>query len=360
MTRTLVLFALLTAACGATTNPGSHALVLPQWQQAPPLVIAFVGDTNGHRIVTPDTPETNEDPLEPVGVLLGSGDLFVFNLEGVLDSGLFLPGSCAALPQQSLIPSPVRAVEFYARAPVNVATLANNHLMDCGLGGIEETRLALAARGIDFLGAGLNTEDASRPLRLEVNAVRIGMAAFLAMEQSASLAGETSPGAAPWSSVTSPEAIEALAASEDLVVVALHLHLAQGWTETTAPAHLAIAEQALQAGAHIFVGHGPHAPQGIVARNGGLAFLSLGNFLFDPGYVMPEIAHRSLVALVAVYPERIVAALVPLQLDGRGRPVPASAAQGDLTLRSIANLSASFGTTVAIREGVGYVEVARE
>src|SRR5438477_558599 len=64
------------------------------------------------------------------------------------------------------------------RANINVLTLANNHLLDCGRSGVLETLDALGRAGLAPLGAGANEEQAHRPVVREAGRWRIGLLGY--------------------------------------------------------------------------------------------------------------------------------------------------------------------------------------
>jgi len=303
---------------------------------APLLTIAAVGDTFGMNVPP-------GDPLGPARDLLRDADLFVFNHEGVIRT---TPGSCEGIPRQSVLVSGPDVAAFLAPARRNVATLANNHVFDCGERGIAETRAALADRGIDSTGTG-----AGDALLVRVGDRRVAVLARLA--------GLDVAGAAAWDADRDPALIADLAAGNDLVVVALHLHLVPSWTDETAAEHVAVVGAALDAGADLVIGHGSHAPQGVMVRGGGIGLLSLGNFLFRPDYEMPGKAHRSVVAEVAVHGDRTDLTLHPFRLDAAGRPGVPAPEDARKILRRIADLSRDLGTSLEIRDGAARLSAPR-
>ena len=320
--------------------------------------IAAVGDTNGYNILLGS--QDGEDPLQEVRDQLEEQDIFIFNFEGVLLSQEPTPGTCHKFPQQSLFYSPPQIADFLHPTQLTIATLANNHILDCGCYGIQETVHELASRGILTVGAGENSEQACQPLRLPVNGVELAVVAYLAMEPDWFSAGSEQAGAASWDECAGEQQLAELKAEVDIVVVALHLHLGAGWTEQTPPDHIALVQRVLAAGADIVLAHGPHVPQGILQSNGGVALLSLGNFLFRPDYQMPEKAHRSIMAKVSISSDSITIALLPLRLDYSGRPQVPPSLDASQTLRDIATLSAALGTTVEIRGDIGYTTIKRQ
>ena len=327
---------------------------LPDRDEASLLTIAAVGDTYAHAELF-----DGRDPLEGIRDLLHEQDLFIFNMEGVLLSDDPPPGACRKFPNQSLFRSPSSIADFLHPTRRTIATLGNNHILDCGALGIRETLRELAGRGILTVGAGENADSACRPLTLEANGIRLAIMSCLSMNPNPFSAGPDRAGAASWEVCSTESSIARMAINADLVIAVLHLHLGQGWTDRTPSEHIALAQRALDAGADIVIAHGPHVPQGILVGQGGVAFLSLGNFLFRPDRTMPPQAHDSLMAKVRILPDRLEVRLLPLILDMRGKPVVPTEQEAMWMLRHLADLSAQLGTKIQIGDRMGRITVDR-
>jgi len=355
-TKPLLIIAAALLLLGYTFPPRDCASC-PAPHQPLSVTIAAVGDTNGYNILQGG--EDQEDPLQEVRGLLGEQDVFIFNFEGILLSEEPPPGTCRRFPGQSLFYSLSPIADFLHPTQLTIATLANNHILDCGSQGIKETVHELASRGILTVGAGENSEQACKPVRLQVNGVGLAIVAYLAMEPDWFYARSDQPGAASWDECVGERQLAELKAEGNIVVVALHLHLGPGWAEWPSSDHVSLVKRVLAAGADVVIAHGPHVPQGILQSNGGIALLSLGNFLFRPDYPMPEKAHRSMLAKVTISPDSLTLAVLPLRLDDSGRPRVPSSQEASQILRDIASLSAALGTYVEIRGDIGYVTVQR-
>jgi len=188
----------------------------------------------------------------------------------------------------------------------------------------------------------------------------------------------------------------------DLTLVTIHAH--EGTTDRLVPAQFLVtfAHAMVDAGADLFVGHGPHVLRGVEMYKGKPILYSLGDFIFqnetllrlpsdnyEPYDLGPD-AHvadfndrrydndKSGFPADRMIWEAIVAvprfdgrtlrelALHPITLGFgqgrtvRGRPQLAEGELGKKILGDIERLSKAFGTTITTREGVGYVETARE
>ncbi len=321
------------------------------------LTIAAVGDTNGYNLLRgrPDS----EDPLFGVRDLLRQQDVLIFNYEGAIVSKPPAPGTCQKFPRQSMFYSLPWVTDFLHPTQLVVATLANNHVLDCGPEGIEDTIREFSRRRIFTVGAGRNADDACKPVRLRVDGIRLAVVAYLAMEPDRFSAKSGRAGTASWEECGGERQLAELVAAGDFVVVALHLHVARGWKEETPTDNVDWVRRVLTAGADVVIGHGPHVPHGILVSDGRVGLLSLGNFLFRPDYRMPEPAHRSVLARLTISSDSLGVALMPLRLDDSGRPGIPRPEEATQILQGIATLSTALGTSVEIRGDLGHVTVQR-
>ncbi len=74
-----------------------------------------------------------------------------------------------------VLASPVSFAAELPRMGVTVAAIANNHILGHGRPGVEDTMAACAAVGVHTLGFGENRRDASEPLFIEKDGVKIGI-----------------------------------------------------------------------------------------------------------------------------------------------------------------------------------------
>jgi len=182
-------------------------------------------------------------------------------------------------------------------------------------------------------------------------------------------------------------------------MVSIHAHEQGGERWLPADFLPTFAHAVIDAGADIMVGHGPHLLRGLEFYKGKPIFYSLGNFIFEhetlermaaddydtlkrdptwtPGQVLHDL-HRNLEQSFPAddrYWESVLPicafegdqvreiTLYPLTLGfqrpvwERGIPRLASGEQADATLRRFADLSAPFGTDIAIADGVGHVRI---
>jgi poly-gamma-glutamate capsule biosynthesis protein CapA/YwtB (metallophosphatase superfamily) len=185
----------------------------------------------------------------------------------------------------------------------------------------------------------------------------------------------------------------------DFTIVTIHAHEHAGTRDSTPEFLTLFARAMIEAGADVFVGHGPHALRGIEIYQGKPILYSLGDFIFQnetlarlpsenyERYDLDENAHIAdfndarysddtegfpaipeiweAVVAVPLFRNRELAelALYPISLgygeprQVRGRPVMAESELGEKIIGDLQRLSEPFGTTIQMRRGVGYVQL---
>jgi hypothetical protein len=165
------------------------------------------------------------------------------------------------------------------RAGINVVTLANNHLVDCGREGVLETLKALAVAGVTPLGAGANEQSAHEPVIREAGGLRIGLLGYYWNRRCAATAKV--PGSAMGVFEELETDIRKLRSRVDRVVVTFHW--GRPYKPDPSPRARAKALFAIDCGAHAVVGHHPHIIQPFEVYRRCPIFYSIGNFAFGSG-----------------------------------------------------------------------------
>jgi len=103
---------------------------------------------------------------------------------------------------------------------INAVTLANNHLLDYGEKGLCDTLNTLQSQNISFVGGGKNIAEASKPLFIENNNLRIAVINFC--ENEWSIATNDCGGANPLDIVDNTNQIKEAKQKADFVIVIAH------------------------------------------------------------------------------------------------------------------------------------------
>ena len=235
-----------------------------------------------------------EHPVECYGEtldVLKSADLRIVNLECAIDS---TSGKPAIKSGPHLCAEP-RHLPCLQAGGFEVAALANNHIFDYGVDGFQNTRKTLDKLGMRYFGAGMDDEEAWKPLVCDVNGLRVGLVGFTeGHDLTAAAPGK--PGVARWNVARAREAIREAKKNSDVVIVIPHggIEFAAHPSKYCIDAYHELAEERPDA----IVAHHPHVPQGIEIRNGVPIFYSLGNFLFHHMTPLHYRRHGYLVELV--------------------------------------------------------------
>ena len=161
---------------------------------------------------------------------------------------------------------PSGAAFALSAAGLRAVGLANNHSLDCGPGGVEDTRQALATAGVRAIGPTLQAES------FDLSGYRL---AVIALDDVSAPVDPSAAGAA----------VRQAAMQADLVIVLAHWGMEYQAGPT--PAQQALAKALASAGAGVIIGAHPHVLQPLawLPRPGradrALVAYSLGNALFD-------------------------------------------------------------------------------
>ncbi|MBA4017464.1 MAG: hypothetical protein C0483_09850 [Pirellula sp.] len=168
-------------------------------------------------------------------------------------------------------------------------SLANNHTLDHGIEGLDDTRAALVAAGADLFGAGENLADAARPLlqKFRVGDKSITLAIFGTFEYRQDYdedyhfyAGAERAGCAPVDLAAVRVAVAKLRRETPQAYVVYFVHWGGNY-EWKNDEQTKTARALREAGVDLIVGHGAHLLQEVEHDERGWIFYSVGNFLFN-------------------------------------------------------------------------------
>jgi poly-gamma-glutamate synthesis protein (capsule biosynthesis protein) len=186
--------------------------------------------------------------------------------------------------------------------------------------------------------------------------------------------------------------------NSDFLIATIHAHDPDNWSEEPADFLPKLAHAAIDAGADVFIGHGPHRLRAIEIYQGKPIFYSLGNFFFDLLGLEPipvelwEVLKADPNALTEnelmvkflkawfdapVWYQSVIAVsrfehgqvaevrLYPVDLGltagnvNQGIPRLASPALAKTILEELQRLSKPYGTSIAIENGVGIIRLRK-
>lgn len=171
-------------------------------------------------------------------------------------------------------PETIQALKF---AGFNLLTLANNHIMDYGFRGLEDTINLCEKNQIDYCGAGSNYLEASKILYKIVKQKKVAFICLAENEFSTTVSDV--PGANPLDPVSNYYMIKEARDNADFVFVIVH-----GGHEMysfPSPRMKQTYRFFIDTGADAVIGHHPHYISGYERYKDGVIFYSLGNFIFE-------------------------------------------------------------------------------
>lgn len=343
----------------------------------PDVTLLLAGDTNL---------QFRKDPagaFRHVLPLFRAADVRFVNLEGPLAGPSEDPAAPDIPHKAGWRHSEPRMVRGLVAAGIDAVGCANN--VTYPPAAMLRSFAILDEAGIRHAGGGRTADEAHAPVLLERKGVHFGFLAYTSVFWPVGhAAGAGTPGVAtikahtayqpnsrlhempggPPAVVTWPDAQELAVMAEDVrrlrtrtSIVVLSCHWGVSGSTETCEYQRAIGRAAVEAGADVVIGHGPHLLQGIEVFDGPRGprpvFYSLGNFAFD----WTTMRGRSLDGLLvrcSVRDGRLgEVAFVPARRDSGNDPVPLDLAGSDgrAVLEQVGTLSARYGTKFSVCDG---------
>jgi len=243
---------------------------------------------------------------------LRSADLALANLENpVLEDAVWHPDGVT-------FHGDLRLLGVLEGFGVDGVTLANNHVLDAGPEGLEETIGHLDERSIRHAGAGTNLAAARKAMVFDLDGVTVGVLSYQNVPgYEWSWATEDAPGTAPLVAGVVRRDVERLRGRVDVVVVSPHW--GREYTATPEPGQVRLARAAADAGADLVVGHHAHWVKGMEVCGDAPVFYGTGNFIFDQDF--SEETSVGLFAEATLLGDRVVQArAVPFVILEKGQP----------------------------------------
>lgn len=212
-------------------------------------------------------------PFIKTAELTSGADITFGNLETPIISGK------AVNPSEMVFRADPRSVVGLKYAGFDVLSLANNHIMNFGKKGLEETVKELDEAGIKHAGAGIGENNISQGAVMTVKGVRF---LFLAFTYNTDIRKD-SKGVEYGVSNMDREKMQSAVkkAKEEADVVIVSMHAGTEYKTKSGAFQQDFAHSAIDAGADLVIGHHPHVAQEVEKYNGKYIIYSLGNFVFD-------------------------------------------------------------------------------
>ena len=285
-------------------------------------------------------------PFDGVEKVFKTKDILFGNLETALSHQGEKTKKAVAL---SSFPENVR---YLKDVDFDVLNIANNHILDCGTEGFDETLATLEKNGLNFIGAN-NDESTSNHLLLEKNGIKFGFLGYATgrFKVPSGICINKLEGKKILTDIKS------IKDECDFIVISLH------WgTENVfypSPKQMDFAHNLIDNGATLILGHHPHVVQGIEEYKDGLIAYSLGNFQFSP-LLSKSKTNSSIIFSIEVDRNGIKGyEIIPVEIDNDFVPKPAKGQKKDEILKFVCEISNKIGSD-KISEKWWYEEIAEE
>jgi hypothetical protein len=317
--------------------------------EPPPSVIA-VGDIMLGGRAKKAVAEFGPDyPFDGVLPLLKTASIVLGNLEGPFAE------KSRRLQRNFSYRVNVSLASSLSRAGINVVTLANNHLMDCGRSGVLETLDALSNANVFALGAGINERKAHEPVIFQVHGMRIGLLGYYWNRRTAATSDRA--GSAMDLSEVLQTDIRALCKLTDRVVVTFHWGVPYEREPSTEDRGK--AQFTIDCGADAVVGHHPHIVQPFEIYRGCPIFYSVGNFAFGSGNSHAE----GLLVGLRFEDTKTVVNVYPLYVKNRDprvnyQPKILAGKAAERVLTEMMDISGDNASFMELQNGRGHIELS--
>lgn len=194
----------------------------------------------------------------------------ILNLEGPItnDESHKIKKRGPNLKQKSTI------IEVLKKLQVIGVCLSNNHIMDYGKIGLEDTIRFLDANNIAHVGAGRNIEEACKPMRITENGKIINIFNYGWNVEETIYANKNEAGCAPRQEEI---ILSNILLNKDEKNIAI-MHWGFEYNKYPMPYDISLAHKMVDAGYDLIIGHHPHVIQPMEQYREKEIFYSIGNF----------------------------------------------------------------------------------
>ena len=213
-------------------------------------------------------------PLQSVKRHFEESDFVIINLEGPL-----FKSNVPRKDSSAIFNNPPEIVKYFKEFSRPIFVLGNNHIMDYGVKGLNDTLDFLRQNDVSCIGAGLNEEEANRELIFTVKNKSIAFLSLTADDQDVSsiIAYNKQAGCASYTNIDLiTERIRALKKKADFICTIMHW--GPEYFQYPSIQQQSLAHKLIDAGVNLIIGHHPHVVQGIENYSKSLIVYSLGNF----------------------------------------------------------------------------------
>ncbi|MFW6366181.1 MAG: CapA family protein [Spirochaetota bacterium] len=240
---------------------------------------------------------------------------------------------------------------------LDVVTLGNNHMLDFGTTGMNDTIAFLGKHNIRHTGAGMSEAEARTPAVIE-RGVRMVFLSYCECPLQDFYASGSKPGIAEIVRKSIIADVKKHKKRNTLVFVNLHWGIE--YTERPRPDQIQTARMIIDAGADAIIGHHPHIPQSVEVYRGKPVFYLLGNVI--GGYYNPNCRPNMLVR--CTYRGTTLQSVEIFPIEGLNQimhcqPYLLTGKKADNAIRHFSDISSEFGTVILSKSGRGVLMLAQ-
>jgi poly-gamma-glutamate synthesis protein (capsule biosynthesis protein) len=222
-------------------------------------------------------------------------DVRVINLEtSITSDGEFAPGKAV---HYRMSPDNIGCL---TAARVDACGLANNHVLDFGMRGLDDTLAALTQAGLRWAGAGRDTDEAARPTALHLPGDRRVVFLSGGMESSGLprpwAAGTERPGVSFVPDLSNRAAAATAARACELKrpgdIAVVSLHWGSNWGYQLSAAQVRFARRMIDSGVDVVFGHSSHHPRPLEVYRRKLILYGCGDAINDYEGIRGHEAYR--------------------------------------------------------------------
>lgn len=203
------------------------------------------------------------------------------------------------------------AKSILSKLKIDLLTLANNHILDYGVEGLDSTLKFCKKNKIEHVGVGSNLNNASSPYIFTLKNKKIAVLNFA--ENEWGNATNDDPGANPIDIIENVRQIKDAKKKNDIVLVIVH----GGNEYLNVPSPRMVKQYRFYAenGASAIIGHHPHCISGYEKYEGVPIIYSLGNFLFTINSKFEDWYTGCLLNLIIKQNDELEFSLIPVRQD---------------------------------------------
>lgn len=299
--------------------------------------------------------EGSTAPFADVMPILKNADITFGTFEGVISTR-----GEPAKDKKVVFRSKPSSARGLANSGFDVVSIATPHILDYGDEGFIDTLEYLSWYGVKYVGAGMNLQEARKPVIISVKGTKVAFLSYYRGSQFDRLffASENKLGSAlPIFEELGSDILKAKAEA-DIVIVSLHWGARVEGSEITDRQKL-YAQKAIDSGADIVVGQKLNTLQGFEIYKGKPIFYSLGDFIYGTyakqsayGYILKLILSEKKLKKLEIIPVSISDAKTGSYLPTLIKGQPAEDA-----LKSLEELSKEFNTKIDIKDDIGIINI---